>query len=137
MPVNTDTMFSVTEANRNFSRVTHLMDEAGVAVILKNNRPKYVVVDFEEYDEIQTVRTARRELIGLSLSTAEGEAGYKGILTWISQHTREERTKKASGSAENQLTQMLFIGWEGVFKRNVVCGECRRLRLLFNGRTGR
>lgn len=63
MLVNTDTMFSVTEANQNFSRVTRLVDEAGVAVILKNNRPKYVVVDFEEYDEVQAVRAARRKKI--------------------------------------------------------------------------
>lgn len=28
----------------------------------------------------------QRELIDLGLSTAEGEAGYKAILAWISQH---------------------------------------------------
>lgn len=61
MMVNTSTMVPMTEANQNFSKVTRLVDEAGLAVILKNNKPKYVVVDFEEYEEVQAVREARRK----------------------------------------------------------------------------
>jgi antitoxin Phd len=50
----------MTEANQNFSRVVRLVDESGTAVILKNNKPRYVVLNFSEYDEIQA---ARRKLI--------------------------------------------------------------------------
>ena len=47
MQINTNTIVSVTEANQNFSRVTRIAEKHGQAVIFKNNRPKYVVVDLE------------------------------------------------------------------------------------------
>ena len=46
MIINTDLLISMTEANQNFSKVAHLVEQEGMAVILKNNRPRYVVVDF-------------------------------------------------------------------------------------------
>lgn len=63
MMVNTSALVPMTEANQNFSKVTRLVDEAGMAVILKNNKPRYIVVDFEEYEEIQSARAARRQKI--------------------------------------------------------------------------
>lgn len=63
MIVNTSTLVPMTEANQNFSKVTRLVDQAGLAVILKNNKPRYIVVGFEEYDEIQAARDSRRQKI--------------------------------------------------------------------------
>ncbi|MCI9263643.1 MAG: type II toxin-antitoxin system Phd/YefM family antitoxin [Oscillospiraceae bacterium] len=63
MTVETSTLVPMTEANQNFSKVTRLVDEAGLAVILKNNKPKYIVVDFEEYDEFQAARAARKQKV--------------------------------------------------------------------------
>lgn len=63
MMVNTSTLVPMTEANQNFSKVTRLVDETGLAVILKNNKPRYIVVDFEEYDELQAVRAARKQKV--------------------------------------------------------------------------
>ena len=63
MIVNTNTLVPMTEANQNFSKVTRLVDQAGLAVILKNNKPRYIVVDFAEYDELQAAKTARREKV--------------------------------------------------------------------------
>lgn len=63
MLVNTNNLVAMTEANQNFSKVVRLVDEDGLAVILKNNKPRYVVVDFDEYDEIQTARLARSKMI--------------------------------------------------------------------------
>ena len=47
MLINTNTIVSVTEANQNFSKVTRIAEKNGQAVIFKNNRPKYIVVDLE------------------------------------------------------------------------------------------
>ena len=47
MTIDTRTIVSVTEANQNFSRVTRIADTHGQAVIFKNNRPKYLLVDME------------------------------------------------------------------------------------------
>lgn len=59
MLVNTNNLIAMTEANQNFSKVVRLVDEVSMAVILKNNKPHYVVVNFDEYDEIQTARLDR------------------------------------------------------------------------------
>ncbi|MBQ7689366.1 MAG: type II toxin-antitoxin system Phd/YefM family antitoxin [Clostridia bacterium] len=50
MLIDTNTMFSMTQANRNFSAVTRTVDKTGEAVILKNNKPKYLVLDMEQAD---------------------------------------------------------------------------------------
>ena len=47
MQINTNTIVPVTEANQNFSRVTRIAEKNGQAVIFKNNRPKYMVIDLE------------------------------------------------------------------------------------------
>ena len=52
MMINTDTMFSMTQANQNFSAVARSVDRNGEAVVLKNNKPKYLVVDMENGDFI-------------------------------------------------------------------------------------
>ena len=51
MTIDTNTMISITEANQNFSKVTRLVDERGTAVILQNNVPRYLVIDFSKADE--------------------------------------------------------------------------------------
>lgn len=61
MFVNTSTLVPMTEANQNFSKVTRLVDETGMAVILKNNKPRYIVVDFAEYDELQAAKAVRKQ----------------------------------------------------------------------------
>lgn len=63
MMVNTETLIPMTTANQNFSQVTRVVDEKGLAVILKNNKPRYIVVDFEEYDEVAAIREARHRKI--------------------------------------------------------------------------
>ena len=63
MMVNTKTIIPMTDANQNFSKVVHLVDENGMAVIMKNNKPRYVVVDFEEYDNISAAMQMRKEKI--------------------------------------------------------------------------
>lgn len=47
MMIDTNTVVSASEANQNFSRVTRIADAHGQAVIFKNNKPKYVLVDLE------------------------------------------------------------------------------------------
>ena len=47
MQIDTNTIVSITEANQNFSSVTRIAEKNGQAIIFKNNRPKYMVVDLE------------------------------------------------------------------------------------------
>lgn len=68
MKVNTKNLVSITEANQNFSRVARLVDENGAAVILKNNVPRYLVVEFgqveaEQYAEDEDVMAVSQRLL--------------------------------------------------------------------------
>ena len=56
MTVDTNTMVSITEANQNFSKVARLVDELGSVVILKNNAPRYLVMDFSKADDSALAR---------------------------------------------------------------------------------
>ena len=69
MMVNTEALVAMTEANQNCSKVTHIVDENGLAVILKNNKPRYIVVDFEEYEAIKGIRAAREKKLEMTADT--------------------------------------------------------------------
>ena len=56
MNIDSNIIVPMTDANQNFSKVVRLVDEDGMAVILKNNKPRYMVLSFSEYDEIQAMR---------------------------------------------------------------------------------
>lgn len=55
MNINTDNLVSITEANRNFSRIARLVDEKGSVVILKNNAPRYLLIEFSQAEQEQSV----------------------------------------------------------------------------------
>lgn len=63
MMINTNLIIPMTDANQNFSKVTRIVDEDGMAVIMKNNKPRYIVVDFEEYDKISSAMQMRKQRI--------------------------------------------------------------------------
>ena len=49
MNINSETIFSMTQANQNFSLIARTVDKMGEAVVFKNNKPKYIIYDLE-YD---------------------------------------------------------------------------------------
>jgi len=46
MNINVENLISISEANQNFSKVARIVDEKGTAIILKNNAPRYVLLDY-------------------------------------------------------------------------------------------
>ena len=68
MTINTKNIVSITEANQNFSKVARLVDENGAAVILKNNVPRYLVLEFsqaeqEQSTDVESLRAISQRLI--------------------------------------------------------------------------
>ena len=53
MNINTNNLVSITEANQNFSRVARMVDENGSVIILKNNAPRYLLVEFKAAEQEQ------------------------------------------------------------------------------------
>ena len=64
MNVNTENLVSITEANQNFSRVARMVDEKGSVVILKNNSPRYLLIEFNQAQREQT--SSDEDILALS-----------------------------------------------------------------------
>ena len=64
MTIDTNTMISISDANKSFSNVARVVDQYGSAVILKNNTPKYIVVEFKNANSIN--ETSDVELLAVS-----------------------------------------------------------------------
>ena len=81
MTIDTNTMVSITEANQNFSKVTRVVDEHGTAVILNNNVPRYLVIDFSKAEaqkiaDIEDVTAISERLIKQNMEA------YKELAKW-------------------------------------------------------
>ena len=53
MNINTKNLVSITDANQNFSKVARLVDENGSVIILKNNVPRYRIMEFSAAEQEQ------------------------------------------------------------------------------------
>lgn len=67
MMINTDNLVSITEVNQNFSRVARMVDENGAAIILKNNVPRYILMEFNQMEEEQIAGDEERQDISKRL----------------------------------------------------------------------
>ena len=47
MNISTETITTMTEANQNFSKVAKVAENYGQAVIFKNNKPKFLLIDVD------------------------------------------------------------------------------------------
>ena len=47
MDIKSETIVTMTEANQNFSKAARVAENNGKAVIFKNNRPKFLLIDVD------------------------------------------------------------------------------------------
>ena len=81
MNINTKSLVSITEANQNFSKVARLVDENGSVVILKNNVPRYLVIEFEQAEKEQTA--SDEDVMAISKRLIEkNKQAYKVLAQW-------------------------------------------------------
>jgi antitoxin Phd len=59
MLVDTKRILSVTEVNQNFSKAARLAEKNGSAVIFKNNRPRYMLIDLNAGSVIDLTTTKK------------------------------------------------------------------------------
>lgn len=69
MKIDTDTIVSVTEANQNFSRVTRIVEKNGRAVIFKNNKPRYLLIDLEDEPVMELTSDEKIDVVGKRIMT--------------------------------------------------------------------
>lgn len=63
MTIDSKTIASMTEANQNFSKVAKIADAYGEAVIFKNNKPKYRLVDIEQEADIDLTEDEKIDIV--------------------------------------------------------------------------
>ena len=81
MVINTDNLVSITEANQNFSRVARMVDENGAAVILKNNVPRYVLMEFSQVEDEQQAKD--EDILEISKRLiAKNKQAYEVLAKW-------------------------------------------------------
>ena len=78
MTIDTNNLVSITEANQNFSKVARLVDEKGAAVILKNNVPRYILMEFSEAEKMQAAADEDVEAISKRFMAKYADA-YKEL----------------------------------------------------------
>ena len=81
MLIDTNSLVSITEANQNFSKVAKLVDEKGSVVILKNNVPRYLIIDFNKAEDLSEVSDDKVSEISKKLINQNLEA-YKVLAQW-------------------------------------------------------
>jgi len=67
MSVNTDNSVSISEAGENFSRLTRLVDENGAVVIHKNNIPRYILMEYSQFQNEEFANDVTVQEIGESI----------------------------------------------------------------------
>lgn len=78
MLVDIKNLVSITEANRNFSKIARNVDENGSVVILKNNTPKYVIISYDKIADDEQL--SDDDLLSISRrSFNRHEAAYKEL----------------------------------------------------------
>ena len=69
MKVNLDNLVSITEANQNFSKVARMVDKKGSAVIMKNNKPRYILIEYSQISEYETAEDQGIDIVAERLVT--------------------------------------------------------------------
>ena len=69
MQIDTNTIVSVTEANQNFSRVSRIAEKSGQAVIFKNNRPKFLLIDVERSPVLELTDDEKIDIVAARILT--------------------------------------------------------------------
>lgn len=82
MIIDTNTIISVTDANKNFSSATRIADQNGQAVIFKGNKPKYLLIDIEQNPVVQLSEEEKIELVGKKILKEHIDA-FKELAKWL------------------------------------------------------
>ena len=74
MIINTNQIITMTDANQNFSKASKTANKYGQAVIIKNNKPKYLLVDLENENYLELSEDEKIEIIAKRILNRHIEA---------------------------------------------------------------
>lgn len=82
MNININNLVSISEANQNFSKVARMVDENGAAVILKNNKPRYVLIEYSQLEKEEIVDDIEVEDVAKNILSKHMRA-FEELAKWI------------------------------------------------------
>ena len=83
MRIDTNQIISMKDANQNFSKVVKIVDQYNKAIVLKNNKPRYIIVDFEDNDYIELTNDEKIQIIAKRVLNKYIDA-FKELAKWLS-----------------------------------------------------
>lgn len=54
MKIDTEKTMSISKVNQNFSGAARMAEEKGLITIMKNNKPKFVLMTFDKFEKYET-----------------------------------------------------------------------------------
>lgn len=63
MIIDTNQIITMTEANQNFSKASKTADKYGEAIIMRNNKPKYLLVDLSSNTYLELTEDEKIEIV--------------------------------------------------------------------------
>lgn len=69
MIIDSRKIITVTEANQNFSKATRIADVHGDALVFKNNRPKYKIVNLEVEPDLELTDDEKIDIVAKRILT--------------------------------------------------------------------
>lgn len=83
MNININNLVSITEANQNFSKIAKMVDENGAAVILKNNKPRYVLIEYSQLEKEEIIGDMEVEEVAKNILSRYMKA-FEELAKWKS-----------------------------------------------------
>lgn len=82
MQINTKSIISISEANQNFSKAVKVVDKYGQAVIMKNNKPRYIINEFDSNPFLFFSEDEKIMMIALMLLRKHRKA-FEELAKWL------------------------------------------------------
>lgn len=118
MKLNTDSMVSIEEISNDFSKAAEVIETAGMAVVLKDNKPKYVILDFNQFvseqkESGENIQDVASRVMNKSFSSSEEASPnrisdvkeYEQLAT-----NRISDAKEYEQLSPNQITNLKELG---------------------------
>lgn len=82
MNINTNSIVSMTEANQNFSKVAKVAEKNGEAVIFKNNKPKFMLIDMESNPYLQLTDDEKIDIVAARI-LKKFRPAFEELAKWL------------------------------------------------------
>ena len=81
MIIDTNQIITMTDANQNFSKASKTAEKYGEAIIIKNNKPRYLLVDLNNANYIELTEDEKIEVVAKRILAKHIEA-FRKLAKW-------------------------------------------------------